>query len=260
MKRIGAISAVIGAVIGPLAVAVPAAAFEPIEGVWQADGSSGGAFLIQQKAPGVFRTVTIQGRRDCIPDEHGFFHLVGNESELRGGGLDYAAAWVWRAEEDCTVAGTGLGVARVISTQPGNYRLVSCVARPDTGPPLFDAAYRPTSSNTRCRPAVRIRAPQPPVALASFAAVAPAPRCTREARRRGRSVRIRLSDHANEPVFAIEVRLGRRVVYRYDYPGTLATSVALRLPARGSRLSIAIMTTSNKFFARTRRFSRCARA
>ena len=256
-RRVRALAAVPAAVTGALAAAAPAGAFEPVEGVWKSEGFSGGAFLIQQKAPGVFRQVTIDGRRDCVPDEHGFFYLVGNESEMRGGGLDYFAANTWRTQ-DCAATTTGVSIYRVISTQP--YRMASCAARSDAGPPRYDAGYRPTAPNTYCTTAVRIRAPQPPAALASFVTVARAPRCTPQARRRGRSVRIRLSDHANEPVFALEVRLGRRVVYRYDYPGTLSRSVAVRLPARRSRLSIAIKTTSNKSFVHTRRFSRCARA
>ena len=246
------------AVIGSFATPAPAVAFEPIEGVWRSEGSSGSVTLVQQKAPGVFRSVIIQGHRDCVGDDRGFVNQVGREIEMRGGGLDYQAAVVWVAE-DCTPGGTGLSVYRVISAEPGNYRLRVCAAEPGTGAPQIDAAYNATSPTTRCTTSIRVHEPRPPVTLSSFVAVPRAPRCTRQTRRRGRSIQIRLSNQTNEPVFEIKVRIGRRVVYRYDYPGTLAPSVRVRVPKRPSQLSIAIKTTSNKSFTRTQQFSRCGR-
>lgn len=112
----------------------------------------------------MFRRVTIQGTRDCVPDEHGVFYRVGDEGEIRGGGLDYASAAMWRTP-DCTPGGIGLTVSRVIGTAPGSYRLASCAARPDTGPPQFDAAYRPTSPEHE----LRHRGPDPRAATTGHA-------------------------------------------------------------------------------------------
>lgn len=246
------------AVLGILAASAPAVAFEPIEGVWRTEGSSQGAFLVQQKAPGAFRKVTIQGNRNCVGDEFGFYHLVGDETEVRGGGLDYSYTPQWRTN-GCAVTGTGIGIYRVISARPSDYRLAACAARPGTGAPRFDAAYRPTAPNTHCNVAVRIREPVPPVTLSSFAAVPRMPRCTRRVKRHGRNVKVQLRNQANEPVLALEIRLGRRVVYRYDYPGKLAGTVTVRLPARGSRLWIGLKTTSNKLLLRARRSRRGGR-
>lgn len=244
------------ALVVAFALAAPAAAFEPIEGVWRTETSTAGEYLIQQSAPGVFRMTTIKGNRHCEPDESGFRALVAERMLLRGSGLDYTWSPVYRFG-DCSVDGIGQGIVRVLSTEKDSYRHVLCGARPGTGAPQFDAEYRPTADNTACRFAVRIRAPRRPVKARSLVRVRKAPRCTRRTRARGRVARLRLLNPANEPVLSIRVRLGRRVLYSYDYPGKLRRLVKVRLPRRAARVRVIARTTSNKRFAVTRRYGRC---
>lgn len=235
--------------------AAPASAFEPIEGVWRTETSTAGEYLIQRTAPGVFEMTTIRGNRHCSPDESGFRARVTEQMEIRGAGLDYAFDPVYRFP-DCRIDGIGQGIVRVLSTAP-RYRHVLCGARPGTGPPQFDAEYRPTAANTACRFAVRIRAPRRPVTARSFARIPAKVRCTPRARARGRFAKLRLVDQANEPVLSIRVRLGARVLYRYDYPGKLRRVLRLRLPRRAARVAVVVRTTSNKRFDLARRYGAC---
>lgn len=205
------------------------------------------------------RRTTIKGRDDCRPDERGFRALLGEETDIRGGGLDYALDPVFRANETCGVTGVGQGIIRVTSTDPANYRHVACSARPGTGPPQYDASFEPTSSNTICRTSVRLRAPRPPVKPRDVTVLRRAPRCTRRTRARGRRLRVRLTNPANEPVRTAVVRVGRRVIYRYEYPGRLRRSLVVRLPRRAARVRVAVRTTSNKTLASGRRYAKCAR-
>ena len=238
-----------------MVAAAPAAAFEPIEGVWRTETSTAGEYLIQRSGPGMFKMTTIRGNRHCLPDESGFRSLVTEQIDVRGAGFDYAYDPQYRLP-DCTLTGVGQGVIKVISTAP-SYRHVFCAARPGTGPPQFDAAFRPTASNTVCRFSVRIRAPKPPVRPASLARVPRRLPCTRAARRRGRTAPLRLLSPANEPVLSIRVRLGGRTIYSYDYPGKLRPRLKLHLPRRRSRLAVVVRTTSNKRFVVARRYGAC---
>jgi hypothetical protein len=258
MKR--RIAAVCAAGTLAAAAAEPAIAFEPIEGVWRTETSTNAEYLIQQSAPGVFKRTVIKGRTDCQPDESGFRALVTEETDVRGAGFDYLYAPVYRFNSTCEVDGIGQGIVRIVSTDPQSFRHVFCGARPGTGAPQFDANYRPTASNTSCRFAVRIREPEAPVAVKDIAKVPRAPRCTASRRKRGRVAKLRLREYANEPVLSLQVRLGKRVVYRYEYPGVLRRTVKLRLPKRGARLRLVVETTSNKSFKSSRRFGACRRA
>jgi hypothetical protein len=253
VKRI----ALLGSVVTALSLAAPAAAFEPIEGVWRTETSTAGEYLIQRSGTGLFEMTTIKGNRHCEPDESGFRSLVTERMGLRGAGLDYAWDPVYRFG-DCRVDGIGQGIVRVLSTDPRSYRHVLCGARPGTGAPQFDANYEPTASNTACRFAVRIRAPKAPVKARSLVRVRKAPRCTRRTRARGRVARLRLLNPVNEPVLSVRVRLGRRVLYSYDYPGKLRRLVKVRLPRRAARVRVIARTTSNKRFTVGRRYGRCA--
>lgn len=235
--------------------AAPASAFEPIEGVWRTETSTAGEYLIQRSGPGTFKMTTIRGNRHCLPDESGFRARVTEQVDVRGAGFDYFYDPVYRFP-DCSVDGVGQGVIKVIGTVP-RYRHVICGARPGTGPPQFDAAYRPTASNTVCRFSVRIRPPKPPVRSASVARVPKRLACTRVARRRGRIAPLRLLDPANEPVLSIRVKLGGRTIYSYDYPGKLRRRVKVRLPRRASRVAVVARTTSNKRFTVARRYGVC---
>lgn len=237
------------------ATAAPASAFEPIEGVWRTETSTAGEYLIQRSGPGTFKMTTIRGNRHCLPDESGFRARVTEQIDVRGAGFDYAYDPVYRFP-DCSVDGVGQGVIKVISTAP-RYRHVFCGARPGTGPPQFDAAYQPTASNTVCRFSVRIRAPKPPVRPAALVRVPKRLACTRAARRRGRTMPLRLFDPANEPVLSIRVRLGGRTIYSYEYPGKLRRRVKVRLPRRPSRVTVVTRTTSNKRFTVARRYGAC---
>ncbi len=256
-RRIAAVCAA-----GTLAAvsAGPAMAFEPIEGVWRTETSTSAEYLIQKSAPGVFKMTTIKGRTDCQPDESGFRALVTEEMEVRGAGLDYVFDPVYRFNSTCQVDGIGQGIARVTSTDPQSFRHVLCSARPGMGAPQVDADYQPTASTTVCRVGIRIREPQAPVTVKDVAKVPPAPRCTAARRKRGRVAKLRLRDYANEPVLSLQVRLGTRVVYSYEYPGVLRRTVKLRLPKRGVRLRLVVETTSNKSFETSRRFAACHRA
>lgn len=233
-----------------------AAAFEPIEGVWRAETSTRGEYLIQRSGPGVLKMTTIHGNRHCRPDESGFRSRVTEQVELRGGGLDYVFDPVYRFTTDCRIDGVGQGIARVLSAGP-QYRHVLCSARPGTGPPQFDAEYRPTAANTVCRFAVRIRAPKRPVRARAIARVPGKVACTSRARVRGRVALLRLVNQANEPVLSIRVRVGGRVVYRYEYPGKLRPRLRLRLPSRAARVTVAIRTTSEKRFQVAQRYGAC---
>jgi len=235
--------------------AAPASAFEPIEGVWRTETSTAGEYLIQRAGPGVFAMTTISGNRHCRPDESGFRARVTERMEVRGSGLDYAFDPVYRFL-DCSIDGTGQGIVRVVSTAP-SYRHVLCSARPGTGAPQFDAEYRPTAANTVCRFAVRIRPPKRPVSPASIARIPRKVACTRGARVRGRVVPLRLINPTNEPVLSIRVRLGGRLLYRYDYPGQLRRAVRPRLPRSASRLTVVVRTTSNKSFSIARKYGSC---
>ncbi len=135
--------------------AAPVSAFEPIEGVWRTETSTEGEYLIQRSGPGTFKMTTIRGNDHCLPDESGFRARVTEQMELRGSGFEYVYDPVYRFP-DCSIDGIGQGIARIVSTAP-RYRHVLCGARPGTGPPQFDAEYRPTDSDTACRFAVRIR-------------------------------------------------------------------------------------------------------
>jgi hypothetical protein len=255
MKR--QIAAVCGAGMLAAVSAAPATAFEPIEGVWRTETSTSAEYLIQQSAPGVFKMTTIHGNAHCMPDESGFRALLGEEMEVRGSGLDYVYDPVYRFNSTCEIDGVGQGIARVTDTDPQNYRHVLCSARPGTGAPQFDANYQPTSANTVCRFGVRIREPEKPVSLGAIARKPRAPRCTPARRARGRVATLRLRNYANEPVLALQVRLGKRLRYRYEYPGALRRTVKLRLPKRGVRLRVTVETTSNKNFRRGWRYGAC---
>ena len=176
---------------------------------------------------------------------------------MAGGKLDYTLRPVFRSPRTCRSEGIGFGIIRIASTAPQDYRQVACSARPGTGPPQYDASFRPTASNTNCRVAVRIRAPRRPVKPREVVAV-PRAACTQRARQFGRRVRLRLTNPANEPVESAVVRLGRRVLYRYRYPGTLRRSVLARLPSRAVRVRVAVKTTSNKSLSSARRYAACA--
>lgn len=253
MKR--RIAAVCGAGTLAAVAAAPATAFEPIEGVWRTETSTSAEYLIQESEPGVLTMTTIHGNRHCMPDESGFRALLGEEIEVRGSGLDYVFDPVYRFNSTCAIDTIGQGVARVISTDPQSYRHVLCSSR--TGPPQYDDEYRPTAAGTVCRFAVRIREPEEPVTLGAIAKVPRAPRCTKARRARGRTAKLRLRNYANEPVLTLQVRLGKRTLYRYEYPGPLKRRVKLRLPKRASRVTVVVETTSNKSFERTRRYRAC---
>jgi hypothetical protein len=254
MKRLTVVASL--AAFAVMAVsAAPVSAFEPIEGVWRTETSTEGEYLIQRSGPGTFKMTTIRGNDHCLPDESGFRARVTEQMELRGSGFEYVYDPVYRFP-DCSIDGIGQGIARIVSTAP-RYRHVLCGARPGTGPPQFDAEYRPTDSDTACRFAVRIRPPVRPVRPASVVRVPRKPACTRRARLRGRVAPLRLLDPANEPVLSIRVKLGRKVLYRYDYPGKLRRRVRVRLPRRQSRVSVLVRTTSNKRFDVARRYGAC---
>jgi len=253
-RRVGAILVVVA--IAGSAGAATAAAFEPIEGVWRIETSTRGEFLIQQRGPRQFVRTIIQGNRDCRTDESGFRARVGEATPIAGGKLDYTLRPVFRSQT-CRSEGIGQGIIRIVSTDPQNYRQAACSARPGTGPPQYDANFRPTSSNTICRVAVRIRPPRRPVRARDVVKV-PRVNCTRRARQFGRRVRLRLANPANEPVESAVVRLGKRALYRYRYPGTLRRSVLVRLPRRAARVRVVVKTTSNKSLASGRRYGACA--
>ncbi|MGE4427906.1 MAG: hypothetical protein AB7G37_15765 [Solirubrobacteraceae bacterium] len=247
------LAAMLLALVGPSA----AQAFEPLEGVWRIETSTQGEYLIQAEKPGALRMVTIHGNDHCRPDESGFRTRVGERVSIRGTGLDYTWTSVFRFTSTCALDGRGQGIMRVLEAGPDRYRHVACSARPGTGPPQFDAAYRPTSANTNCRFAVRIRAPRTPVTGRSYAKPPATPRCTRRARARGRTARLRVRNVKNEPILSVRVTLRGKTIYRYAYPGKVRRTVRLKLPRKGARLVVRVKTTSGKSFKATKRYRAC---
>jgi hypothetical protein len=242
------------ALAGLGAFASSAAAFAPIEGVWEAPADPGSELLIQEVSPEHFTTYVIRGG-GCTPDANGFIDPVGVlTSEVIGSGLFYSG--VDYAGAGCGGAASGSQIKQIVSTEPANYRMVVCDSQPGAGPPRYDASFRPTTGTTVCEEVVRVRPPEPPVTFAGIVTLHPPSPCSR-AGRRGRILRLKLRDAVNEPLLSAKVKIGSRPVLSYAYPAAVPSLTKVRLPAAGGTLTVVVTTTSGKSFKRRRHFGPC---
>jgi hypothetical protein len=240
---------------GLLAMAPSAAsAFEPIEGVWQTTSDIAAEHLWQQTAPGTFHQYVIQGTTTCQADANGFLNDINlAKGSVQGSGLDYSGTAPFYSFSDCSLIGDGQQVVHILSTDPSDFRMAQCSAQPGTGAPQYDANYRPTDPNTLCTEYRRIRPPEPPITSIDQIASLSKAQCTR----RRAKVRVGLTNPANEPLLSAVVKLGRRTVVDYEYPGPVPNVTKVRLPAKGGKLTVSVETTTHKSFSKTRRYHRC---
>lgn len=239
-----------------LLVAAPAGAFEPIEGVWQVEHEPVAEHLIQETSPGQFMMRKINGKPECFEDTHGFLNApVGDLiSIFSGSGLDYTGFGFNADSITCEATGEQHPrIYRVVSTDP--YVFAMCAS--SSGPPQYDANYQPTSTGTSCLREVRIRAPEPPATFELISSIPAEPKCTSRARAKGRKIKVPLHPQANEPLLSARIKLGRRTVLLYNYPGVVPPKTRIKLPAKGGRLEVALETTSKKAFKQSKRYKPC---
>jgi hypothetical protein len=257
----------LGAIAPLLALAQPAAAFEPIEGVWQTTTSIFGEFNIQQSGPNRFGIYTIKGDAPgspCRVDENNFIRPVvreGRDDFLSGSGLMYTGRGnLWSVDAflgTCTRLGDVPAQADVLSTDPTNYRARYCVRGRLDEAPLFDPSGQP-AAGTLCTIYVRVREPLPQVERAAQVLRLPRLRTSgRTCRRTSRVATLRIANPVNEPLISLTVRVGRRVVEQLGYPVT-ASRLRLRLPRGRFTLTVAFETATRSELSTSRRYRACS--
>jgi len=241
-----------------VALAPPlAAAFAPIEGVWEVTRPPNALFLIQETGPEHFQDRNIRGEVGCVVDANGFVNPVAIlDGELIGSGLEYGGFRVSLSDETCAQIGTDPAVTKIFSTEPSSYRLRTCVNF-EGGTPQYNTEFQPTGASTHCSEAVRVRPPEAPVTFAKITTLPPTPACTAAAGRRGRALKLKLSNPINEPLLSAIIKLGSKVVLNYQYPATVPALTKITLPAGKETLTIKVVTTSGKTFTRKRHYGAC---
>ncbi len=236
-----------------------AAAFAPIEGVWEVTSPPNSVLLIQETSPGHFQDRNIRGEAGCVVDEEGFVNKVGIlDGELVGSGLEYGGFRSALSDETCEPTGQSYqALTKIISADPTDYRLRNCISSAEGEPVQVDSELRPTAPTTHCDEWVRIHPPEAPATFNRIVTVPPAPACTAATRRRGRLLKLKLRNPVNEPLLSAIVKLGSTVVLSYQYPATVPPLTKITLPAGRKALTIKVVTTSGKTFKRKRHYGAC---
>lgn len=246
-----AITAALAATIGGLlAAAAPAAAFEPVEGVWNYEG---GAVLVEATAAGTFRGVVTRPTQfsSCT-------HAAGeNMWQMRGSGERYLGTHNYFTNSGMCAAGgfsPGKAAWRVDMTNPAAPKLVFCSNTPaDPLQPDFDAAGNPVNSTDGCATLTRLAPPGPPPVAAKVVSLPSARKC-----RSRRSFPIRFKAPGADPVKEATVLVNGRRVRVVRGADRLSAGVDLRgLPKGRYTVTIRMITVSGKTITGKRRYRTC---